>query len=390
MRPWYQKTWVIILTFIFFFPLGILLLIFRLKSASNKETPDRVQLKTAEHKSVGGSTLESHVSYSDIPASSDLDTTPTNGTETISAHGSTFEIKPVLTDKRFVGYQTNLRLRHLGFYKVTDFTVIDFETANMYPDSICQMGIAVVKNGKVIENKCFNIRPPYDEFTNTKIHGITLDDVINERTFAELWPEIRPYIENQLIAAYNLSFDIGCLEATLANYNISVPDYACFDILESARLAFDLDNHKLKTVAAFLNINLKEHNAGDDARVAAEVQIAANNSAYRSTIYFKYSNKAAMDEAEAVISHGLSIVANVKQMYKSYEGKPTEECGPILAKIKKAESYDCEDAYLYRIHGEIMEKSGDLTKALELYKKALSLDSKVGVKRKISVLEKQV
>ena len=241
MRPWYQRTWVIILAFIFFFPLGILLLFLRLRAPSpapnvpgaapKKPSADEMFLPT----------------YTEV----DIDGIPASGEEAVSAHGSAFEIKPVLTDKRFVSYNTNLRQRHPGFYKVADFTVIDFETANMYPDSVCQMGIAVVKNGKVSENKCFNIRPPYDEFTNTKIHGIALDDVINENTFAELWPEIKPYIENQLIAAYNLSFDIGCLEATLANYNIPVPNYACFDILDSARTAFSLENHKLKTVAKF-------------------------------------------------------------------------------------------------------------------------------------------
>lgn len=389
MRPWYQKTWVIILAFIFFFPLGILLLILRLKNpvVENEPVPDHQVMK---NKSQPNLTVKVHTSFDDNYLEPDLDEIPADGVETVSANGSTFEVKPVLTDKRFVNYHTNLRQRHPGFYKVSDFVVIDFETANMYPDSVCQMGIAVVKNNKIVENKYYNIRPPYDEFTNTKIHGISLNDVINERTFAELWPEIKPYIENQLIAAYNLSFDIGCLEATLSNYNIPVPDYACFDILDSARTAFSLENHKLKTVAKYLGLDFKEHNAGDDARVAAEVQIAASDSVYRNTIFFKYDSKTAMDEAEAAISHGISIATNVKQMYRAYEGKPAEECEPILAEIEKAESYDCEDAYLYRVHGEIMEKSGDLAKALELYKKAFSLDSKVGVKRKISILEKQI
>jgi len=380
MRPWYQRTWVIILAFIFFFPLGILLLFLRLRAPSPAPNVPGVAPKKPSADEMSLPT------YTEV----DIDGIPASGEEAVSAHGSAFEIKPVLTDKRFVSYNTNLRQRRPGFYKVADFTVIDFETANMYPDSVCQMGIAVVKNGKVSENKCFNIRPPYDEFTNTKIHGIALDDVINENTFAELWPEIKPYIENQLIAAYNLSFDIGCLEATLANYNIPVPNYACFDILDSARTAFGLENHKLKTVAKFLGIDFMEHNAGDDARVAAEIQNAANGSIYRNTIFFKYDSKDAMDEAEAVISRGFSIADKVRRMYSTFKGKSADECGPILAEIEKAESYGCEDAYLYRIHGEITEKSGDLNKALELYKKAFSLDSKVGVKRKISVLEKQI
>nr|DAU18879.1 MAG TPA: DNA polymerase III subunit alpha [Caudoviricetes sp.] len=389
MRPWYQRTWVIILAFIFFFPLGILFLVLRLMNPANKKKFDRMNPQILEKKAQN-LTINSYSSYDNNFIDPDLDKIPTDGVKTVSANGSIFEVKAVLTDKQFIHYNTNLKQRHPGFYKVADFTVIDFETANMYPDSICQIGIAVVKNNKVVDIKSYNVRPPYDEFTNTKIHGISLTDVINEPIFAELWPEIKPYIENQLIAAYNLSFDISCLEATLANFQIPVPNYACFDILDSARTAFSLDNHKLKTVANFLGLTFKQHNAGDDARIAAEIQIAASDFIYRNTIFFKYDNKAAMDEAEAVISRGISIAEKVKQMYESYKEKPTEECGVILAEIEKAESYNCEDAYLYRVHGEIVERSGDLIKSLELYKKAFSLDSKVGVKRKISALEKQV
>ena len=41
-----------------------------------------------------------------------------------------------------------------------NFVVIDFETANTCPDSICQMGIVTVEDNLIVGRKNFLIRPP--------------------------------------------------------------------------------------------------------------------------------------------------------------------------------------------------------------------------------------
>ena len=40
-----------------------------------------------------------------------------------------------------------------------DFTAIDFETANHQPDSACQLGVVVVRNGQVVDQFTWMIRP---------------------------------------------------------------------------------------------------------------------------------------------------------------------------------------------------------------------------------------
>ncbi|MBQ3337721.1 MAG: hypothetical protein IJG80_09995 [Selenomonadaceae bacterium] len=157
-----------------------------------------------------------------------------------------------------------------------NFVVIDFETANDFKDSICQMGIAVIEGDSIIARENFFIRPPYKNFTNTKIHGITFDDVKKSPTFAELWPEIKIFVAGKIVAAYNVPFDMSCLVSTLKFYKISVPNFSAFDILENVRECRALSrlaNHRLVTVAQELGFAHDAHDALSDAVVAAQVQL---------------------------------------------------------------------------------------------------------------------
>ena len=87
-----------------------------------------------------------------------------------------------------------------------DFVAIDFETANSHRDSVCSLGITVVKDNKIVEKRYWLIKPYPFRFDpiNISIHGIREADVINEKEFDEVWPEIKPYLENKLVIAHNV------------------------------------------------------------------------------------------------------------------------------------------------------------------------------------------
>lgn len=276
--------------------------------------------------------------------------------------------------------------------KTNTFTAIDFETANQFPDSICQIGIAVVKDSVFTEIKSFLIKPPYDDFRNSRIHGITAKTVKDAPTFAELWPTIKPYIENQLLAAYNARFDIGCMEATFDRYGIPSPDYAVFDILHAARqISIPMQNHKLATVAKTLLIKQeKAHDAGDDARVAAEVQLYAFHAEkyLYNNIYFIMTDKEKIQQMKREIMSGDYIWREISTEYQKYKNLPFEECTEFFNSCKLAVEKGCGDARLYRAYGELLEKSGDTDNALLMYQKALSLNEKIGLKKKVEKMMK--
>jgi DNA polymerase-3 subunit epsilon len=153
-----------------------------------------------------------------------------------------------------------------------NFTAIDFETANGQRNSACQLGIAVINNGKVVMRKSWLIKPPTDYFTFSYLHGITYANVRQEPTFRELWPEIQPYIEQKIVAAHNACFDTGVLFATLRTYQLPIPKFHVIDSLQVARRAWPrLSNHKLSTVADYLKITLQHHEAESDAVACAAI-----------------------------------------------------------------------------------------------------------------------
>ena len=315
----------------------------------------------------------------------------TKPTRVMTASGHLLVLKPIETLDDFVRYNPELTK-----YAPTEcvpapssFNVIDFETANMYPDSICQMGITVVKDNQIVETKSFFIRPPYDDFTNTKIHGITLNQVKFSPTFGELWPSIKPYIEDQIIAAYNLKFDTGCLAAVLDYFNIPIPDYTAFDILTSARYYYrGLKNYKQVTVANYLQIPVeKAHDGQDDSRVAAAIQIAINTTIADPTdiVYLRIQNNQKRRDLMAKLTKGYSIWQECFS-----DGAKLWTLDERIKKIEFAISLGCQGAFVYKEYGECLEMQGNLSDALNAYKKALSLNEKVGVKLKIKSLQKKI
>ncbi|MDP4142939.1 MAG: exonuclease domain-containing protein [Bacillota bacterium] len=155
-----------------------------------------------------------------------------------------------------------------------NFTAIDFETANEKRNSPCSLGITVVKNGEISEEKYWLIKPKEMRFApmNIWIHGISEDDVADAVEFDELWDDILPYLNNSLVIAHNASFDISVLRKTLDLYNLPYPNlrYCCTMIMSRNFFSY-LDDAKLNTVNKHLGYTFKHHHASADATAAANI-----------------------------------------------------------------------------------------------------------------------
>jgi len=158
-----------------------------------------------------------------------------------------------------------------------NFTAIDFETANEQYDSVCSVGIVVVKNGNITQKKEYFIKPKEIRFNevNINIHGITERKIKHCPEFNEVWHEIKPYIENQTILAHNANFDVTVLEKVLQTYKIEIPYFKHICTLELSRKFFpNLKRYRLSDVAEFLGLKLDHHNSLSDALACAEIGIA--------------------------------------------------------------------------------------------------------------------
>ena len=100
-----------------------------------------------------------------------------------------------------------------------NFVAIDLETATSSRNSICEIGIAVVKNSEIIESKSWLVKPEgnrYDNF-NISIHHITPEITQNASSFPIVWKEVEMYLTDGIVVAHNSSFDMYVLkEAFLA------------------------------------------------------------------------------------------------------------------------------------------------------------------------------
>ena len=67
-----------------------------------------------------------------------------------------------------------------------DFTSINFETANKSPDSLWQIGRGKVSGNQIVDKEKYLIRTTYKKFIFIDIYEITLEDVKDAPTFADL------------------------------------------------------------------------------------------------------------------------------------------------------------------------------------------------------------
>ncbi len=159
-----------------------------------------------------------------------------------------------------------------------DFITIDFETANAKRESPCEIGLTFVQGRRIVETKSWLIKPMYNKFDyfNKAIHGISPELVADKPEFNELWIEIKPLVENQLLIAHNAGFDISVLCKTLELYELSLPalNYFCSYFL-SKKVWKGLPAYDLKTLCKVNNIDLNHHRAGADSKAAAELTLKA-------------------------------------------------------------------------------------------------------------------
>ena len=100
------------------------------------------------------------------------------------------------------------------------FVCIDVEYADN-KQSICQFGVVVVNNQQVIRRANWLIQPPGNHYEEKlmQYHHITPEMTRNAPNFAEVWPEIKPYLLDGELWAHNAaSVEIPVIEKNLQEY----------------------------------------------------------------------------------------------------------------------------------------------------------------------------
>lgn len=159
------------------------------------------------------------------------------------------------------------------------FVAIDFETANSDRSSICQIGMVEVQDGKIVDTISLLVDPQtHFDAMNIYVHGIEASDVQGQPLLSDVLPKIVASLKGQIVVSHS-AFDRGALLRASSNAGIEAPDCFWLDSMRVVRRAwpdeFGKSGYGLSNVAKVLGIEFEHHDAGEDARVAAEVLIRA-------------------------------------------------------------------------------------------------------------------
>lgn len=159
------------------------------------------------------------------------------------------------------------------------FVAIDVETANEDIGSICQIGLAGVDYDGEIETFSFYIDND-DDFSdfNVELHGIDEDTVLGARNFNYAIMEIRQLLERHPLIQHS-TFDQRALDRACMINTLPKIRAKWHDSVKIAQRAWPelkgQGGHGLANLAMHLRLNFYHHDAGEDARIAAQIVLMA-------------------------------------------------------------------------------------------------------------------
>src|SRR5437870_3454254 len=154
------------------------------------------------------------------------------------------------------------------------YVTFDLETTDKDVEvcEVVEVGAVRVVGGEIVDRFHSLVRP-YRPITPgaTKVHEYTDGDVRNARPFAEVWPEFRAFIGDDVLIAHNgQHFDIPVLRRLAAGRE-GVDTLVFYDTLPLVR-SLSRDSAKLEDLAQRFGIDAgRAHHALDDAVTLARV-----------------------------------------------------------------------------------------------------------------------
>ncbi len=159
-----------------------------------------------------------------------------------------------------------------------DFVAVDVETANPDVSSICQIGIAVVRSSEITELWTQLVDPgDYFHPGNIGVHGITSGMVADSPGFEDIYDKVAEYLEGTVVS--HTFFDRRAIQKACELYGKTLSYKAWIDSAQVARRAwpekYASGGYNLGNIAGDLEISFNHHDAGEDARVSAEIVLRA-------------------------------------------------------------------------------------------------------------------
>lgn len=159
-----------------------------------------------------------------------------------------------------------------------NFFAIDVETANPALSSICQIGIASFRDGRLCDSWESLINPEdYFDPINVSIHGIDEGDVQSSPSWSEVYPAVCAALQDGIVVSHTTFDRVSILRACEKN-GLPSSEFHWLDSAKVVRRAwpiFSKRGYGLANVAAHFSIQYRAHDALEDARCAGEILLRA-------------------------------------------------------------------------------------------------------------------
>ncbi|GLS86590.1 exonuclease [Cypionkella aquatica] len=168
------------------------------------------------------------------------------------------------------------------------FIAFDVETANRNAHSICQVGLACVDDWGQIDTFSLLVDPdePFSDF-NSQLHGINAASVRGQPLFPAVFAAIAPLMMQQPVVQHS-TFDQRAVDAACGWHGLDTPLMHWVNSVTIARRAWPeylgCGGHGLGHLKQALSLEFQHHDAGEDARAAAQVVLHAEARTGRSFV----------------------------------------------------------------------------------------------------------
>ena len=155
------------------------------------------------------------------------------------------------------------------------YVTFDFETTDKDPATcgVVEIGAARVVNGEIVDRFHTMVNPyqPISAEATRKAHGYTDADVKDAPSFAEVWPQFRSFVGDDILIAHNgQRFDVPVLRRLAAGRD-GVESLVFYDTYPLVR-SLSQDSPRQEDIAARFGIDVgRAHHALDDAVTLAKV-----------------------------------------------------------------------------------------------------------------------
>jgi len=170
------------------------------------------------------------------------------------------------------------------------FYSLDVETANPDQASICQIGIGVFEDDKLIDTWKSYIDPQdYFHWRFIEIHGIDSKTVKRKPTFPKVYPKLRRLLENNIVVHHS-PFDRIAFHKAFNRYGLEPFDVKWLDSVKVAKQAFAdgclEGGYNLANLAAYLDIEFQHHDALEDAIICGKIVVEASRQVNLNLLYW--------------------------------------------------------------------------------------------------------